>query len=466
MNQSPNPNRRRNITKNMTYPSTKTSSLPRTFINISMMTVAAIIAQSPLRAEVPPEVAKVLLEQKAATPLPKPEGEVVHVKSGAELEQAVRSLKSGQTIMLAAGEYRITHDLVLGAKTSEPLRNIAFRGETGKREDVVIRGPGQENTEGNPRTCFQLNNVDGALVADMSIGDFFHHPIMLHGRFGCRAVRMRNLRLFDAGQQFVKGTSGGPGRIGAKDCIVEHCLIEYTDIGPVANQGYTQGVDIHRGDRNIVRDCIFRNMHVKPGLRFRHGPAVLMWNDSRDSIVERCVFLDCDRGVAFGVNEKPKDGPSDHSGGIIRNNFFYNSRRLTDADVPIMAWNSPGTKILHNTILTNGTHPNAIEYRFANTKGVVIANNLTDAKILARDGAEADVYGNFIKATPAMFVDPAGCDLHLKLLINRVVNAAENLRPPLTLSDCADDFDGQPRRTDVASDIGAAEHRNTPAVKK
>ncbi len=254
-------------------------------------------------------------------------------------------------------------------------------------------------------------------------------------------------------------------RIGAKDCIVEHCLIEYTDIGPVANQGYTQGVDIHRGDRNIVRDCIFRNMHVKPGLRFQHGPAVLMWNDSRDSIVERCVFLDCDRGVAFGVNEKPKDGPSDHSGGIIRNNFFYNSRRLTNADVPIMAWNSPGTKILHNTILTNGTHSNAIEYRFANTKGVVIANNLTDAKILARDGAEADVYGNFIQATPAMFVDPAGCDLHLKSVINSVVNAAENLRPPLTVSDCADDFDGQPRRTNAPSDIGAAEYRNTPAAK-
>jgi hypothetical protein len=155
--------------------------------------------------------------------------------------------------VLAPGEYRITHDLVLGAKTPEPLRNIAFRGGTGRREDVVIRGPGQENTEGNPQSCFQFNNVDGALVADMSIGDFFHHPIMLHGRFGCRAVRMRNLRLFNAGEQFVKGTSGGPGRIGAKDCIVEHCLIEYTDIGwrqlrrritelEIRNRGYLRHV--------------------------------------------------------------------------------------------------------------------------------------------------------------------------------------------------------------------------------
>jgi hypothetical protein len=304
--------------------------------------------------------------------------------------------------------------------------------------------------------------VDGVLVADLSIGDFFHHPIMLHGRFGCRAVRMRNLRLFDAGQQFVKGTSGGPGRIGAKDCIVEHCLIEYTDIGPIANQGYTQGVDIHRGDRNIVRDCVFRNMHVKPGLRFQHGPAVLMWNDSRDSIVERCVFLDCDRGVQFGVSEKPKDGPSDHSGGVIRNNFFYTSRRITNADAPILAWNSPGTKILHNTILTNGTCPNAIEYRFTNTKGAIIANNLTDAKILSRNGAEAEVYGNFTEAAPGMFVDPAACDLHLKSPVAGIVGAAEKLRPPLTAADCADDFNGHPRRSDGPGDIGAAEYRRLP----
>ena len=430
------------------------------------LTVAFLMTGSLLRADTPPEVAKALLEQKAATPLPKPEGDVVYVKTATELEQAVRSMKSGQTIVLAAGEYRITHDLVPGAKTPEPLRNIAFRGATGKREDVVIRGPGQENTEGNPQSCFQFNNVDGVLVADLSIGDFFHHPIMLHGRLGCRAVRMRNLRLFDAGQQFVKGTSGGPGRIGAKDCIVEHCLIEYTDIGPVANQGYTQGVDIHRGDRNIVRDCVFRNMHVKPGLRFQHGPAVLMWNDSRDSIVERCVFLDCDRGVQFGVSEKPKDGSSDHSGGVIRNNFFYTSRRITNADAPILAWNSPGTKILHNTILTNGTCPNAIEYRFTNTKGVIIANNLTDAKIFSRNGAEAEVYGNFTEAAPGMFVDPGGGDLQLKSPVAGVVGAAEKLRPPLTAADCADDFNGHPRRSDGPGDIGAAEHRSTPAVKE
>jgi len=120
-----------------------------------------------------------------------------------------------------------------------------------------------------------------------------------------------------------------------------------------------------------------------------------------------------------------------------------------------------GGKILHNTILTNGTHPNAIEYRFANTKGLVIANNLTDAKILSRNDAEAEEYGHFTQAVPAMFADPAGCDLHLKSPVAGVVGAAEKLRPPLTAADRADS-NGRTRRSDGPGDIGAAEYRRLP----
>ena len=209
-------------------------------LRIPLLLIAVLGAAHLAQAETPPAVAQALLTLKTAPPLPAPKGDIVRVRDTAELEQAVKAIKSGQTILLAAGEYRLAHDLVLGVGSPEPLRDITFRGETGRREDVVIRGGGQENPDGGPRTCFQFNNVHGALVADLSIGEFFHHPVMLHGRNGCRGVRLRNLRLFDAGQQFVKGTGGGPGRIGAKDCIVEYCLIEYTDIGPVVNQGYTR----------------------------------------------------------------------------------------------------------------------------------------------------------------------------------------------------------------------------------
>jgi hypothetical protein len=65
-----------------------------------------------------------------------------------------------------------------------------------------------------------------------------------------------------------------------------------------------------------------------------------------------------------------------------------------------------------------------------------------------------------------MFVDPAGGDLQLKSPVAGVVGAAEKLRPPLTAADCADDFSGHARRSDGPGDIGAAEHRSTPAVKE
>jgi hypothetical protein len=54
----------------------------------------------------------------------------------------------------------------------------------------------------------------------------------------------------------------------------------------------------------------------------------------------------------------------------------------------------------------------------------------------------------------------------LKSQVNGLVKAAEKLRPPLTAADCADDFNAHLRRTDAPSDIGAAEHRSTPAVKE
>jgi hypothetical protein len=403
-----------------------------------------------------PQVARALLEQKKAPPLPKPTGQVIRVTDTVGLERAISGLKSNQTVVITPGTYRPSRDLVVGMRNrgGQPLRDIAIRGETGNRKDVIIRGAGKENRAGRPRTGFQFYNVDGVLLADVSIGDYFWHPIMCHGHAGCRRVRMYNLHLFDAGEQFVKGS-------GPKDCIVEYCLIEYTEIGPIANNGYTQGVDFHHGHRTVVRDCIFRNMHVRPGLRHQYGPAVLMWSDSRDTLVERNVFLDCDRGVAFGLSNRRKG--TDHSGGTIRNNFFYTSKRIRNADCPILVWNSPGTKVVHNTILTNGTYPNAIEYRFPRTRGVVIANNITDARIAARNGAQAEVYGNFTRATPEMFADAPGCDLHLKTPAAAVVRSARKLSKPLSARDCPDDFDGHPRRIEAAGDIGADQFDSRPA---
>ena len=71
--------------------------------------------------------------------------------------------------------------------------------------------------------------------------------------------------------------------------------------------------------------------------------------------------------------------PDDNSGGIVRNNFIYRNAGV-DGDVGILVADSAGTQVLHNTVLLNGTYPNAIEYRFGGTSNVLIANNLTSAR--------------------------------------------------------------------------------------
>ena len=74
-------------------------------------------------------------------------------------------------------------------------------------------------------------------------------------------------------------------------------------------------------------------------------------------------------------------------------------------DAAISLWDSPGTRVLHNTSMQSGTYPDAIEYRFPGTTGTVIKNNLADGAVHQRDGAQADVAANVTNATGALFVD-------------------------------------------------------------
>jgi hypothetical protein len=134
-----------------------------------------------------------------------------------------------------------------------------------------------------------------------------------------------------------------------------------------------------------------------------------MWNHSSDTLTEGNMFVNCARGISYGLIDR---AGGDHSGGIIRNNMFYRSASQP-GDVPIQVADSPNTQVLHNTVLTSGTYPYAIEYRFSGTTGVVVTNNLLDGTVLARDGARATVTSNVTSAAASWFVNapPAICIL-------------------------------------------------------
>jgi hypothetical protein len=122
-----------------------------------------------------------------------------------------------------------------------------------------------------------------------------------------------------------------------------------------------------------------------------------------------------------------------------------------NADAGISLWDSPDTKVYHNTVIQNGTYPDAIEYRFPSTVGVQIVNNLTDGNISARDGANANVLSNITDGDPSMFVNAAVGDLHL------LPTAVRAIGQGIELDEVTVDWDGEPRPSPVGWDIGADE---------
>ena len=380
---------------------------------------------------------------RLAPPLPPPSGKVVNVATEPQLQAAVAGLASNTTILIAPGTYTLTSTLYVNGT----FANIALRGSSGNADDVVLVGPGMTNARYGsvPYGIWSGGNVQGITIANVTIRDLYYHPIIFNG--GTQSPRVYNVRLVNAGQQFIKANPDASGA-GVNNGVVEYAVIEYDT---TSRDYYTNGVDVVAGQNWVIRNSLFRNIRAPLGQLA--GPAILMWQGASNSVAEGNTFIDCQREIAFGLVERVT--PHDHAGGIIRNNFIY--RHATVAgDAAIGVFDSPNTRVLHNSIVISGTYPNAVEYRFGGTTGVVIANNLLDAAITARDSATATLSGNYTTASPGVFVNPAAGDLHLKATASVAIDRGA-LQP-----DCMTDWDGSTRPAGAAADLGADEFASVP----
>jgi hypothetical protein len=381
----------------------------------------------------------------ACAPLSAAGDHEVTVRSTAELQSAVDNLTSGTTILIEDGVYDLTNTLNIRG-----VSGVTIRSASGNRDAVVMRGRGMANADyGNVPHILAVYDATDVLIADLTMRDAYHHLIQIHGESDADGVHLYNLHLIDSGEQFVKGsTAGNPGPY-ADDGVVECSLFEYTDR---ARSDYTNGVDVLAGSGWIIRDNVFRNIRAPVGQLA--GPAVLMWRNSLDTIVERNLFIECDRAIALGLSTpdaNTRDGNTtyDHQGGVIRNNMIY---REGPGDVGITVNYARDVAIYHNTVTQNGTFPwAAIEYRFSATSAV-IANNLTDGPIWQRDGASGSVAGNITDGTSDWFVDAGAGDLHLSAAADEAIDTTSG--PALV----NDDFDGHFRPVGTAADVGADEY--------
>jgi Right handed beta helix region/FG-GAP-like repeat len=363
-------------------------------------------------------------------------GSVVQVSTETQLQTAVSSAQPGTTILIANGTYNLSRTLLVNN-----VSDVTIRGASGC-DGVVLVGQGMTNPNFGAVPDAVWTNSSNTVIAHLTIRDIYRHPIILNP--GAQRPRIYNVRLKNAGEQLIKGNPTFLAQEGINDGIVEYSIMEFDTI---ARDFYTNGVDVLTGRNWIIRDNLFRNLRAPAGQLA--GPAILMWGGSSNTIVERNLFLNTQRGIALGLEER---APNDHSGGIIRNNIFFRKPGET-GDTGIYVADSPNTKVLHNTVILNGTYPFAIEYRFPDTTGVEIRFNLTDARIFSREGATGNVANNIESASSDFFADPANNDLHLRSTAALAIDAAP------AHPDVSDDFDGQLRPTSGAAprDLGADE---------
>jgi len=414
------------------------------YVAVVLMLAALLVAAAPLTARTPAEAPPL-------PPLDPGEYTVVEVDTAQELADACWNLESDEAIVIAPGVYDLAGvsfpngvdgRLTLGRFGAPAIGNIQIRGATGNPSDVVILGAGM--LDPIVPFGFQLFTATDVTIADLTIGNVYYHAVAVQGDQGAQRLRLYHVRAFDAGQQIVKGIAG------AHDVVVEYSEIFYTagavehPEGSPPDSCYTNGIDAHGVERWQIRDNLIRDIRCQ-NLALA-GPAVLLWGGSSDTVVERNTLLDSSRGIHLGLVSS-----TDHSGGLVRNNFIrWDPAAAYAVDVGIYT-TSPDSKVLHNTVLTRGRYPNAIEVRFAGATGVEVRHNALDAAITPRDGASPTVEDNRTDAVPGWFIDEAAGDLHLAA-------GAPVLDQVDRLADAVDDFDaGQRPKLPGTTDQGADE---------
>lgn len=386
-----------------------------------------------------------------APPLPITGSRIVHVATEPQLQAAMGSLQTGDTILLSDGTYNLSSSLYISGRN-----DVTIRGTAGST-NVVLLGKGMDNTNYGNVPFGIWSNSTNTTIAHLTIRDTWDNEIIFNP--GAKSPLVYCVTLLNAGSQFIKSNPTDVlNGIGVDNGVVEYCWFEYTGSPPGDHGtgiGYFNGISAHAAQNWIIRGNLFKNLHNPDTAAYLWNPSVLFWRHSVNTITEQNIFLNVDRAVAYGLdNTTPY---FDHAGGVIRNNFvvlvpgLMSASRTARSDGSLIAWNSPGTQIDHNTVMLYSNEFYAVEFRFSTTTNGTARNELSDAPIHLRDGATAALLSNLSTAGPGMFVNPIAGDLHL------LATATNAIDKGVTLSSVTNDIDGDRRPRGASSDIGADE---------
>jgi hypothetical protein len=181
-------------------------------------------------------------------------------------------------------------------------------------------------------------NVQGVTIAHLTIRDVYYHPD--HVECG-RAINrsFHNVRLVNAGTAAPEVEPRWRRRRRSTTASSNTpCSNTTRPAVTTTRMAWTST----RGDNWIIRHNLFRNIRAPQGQLA--GPAILMWNHSTNTLVDGNTFIDCQREIALGLIERT---PTDHAGGIVRNNFIYRQGAGDSAIYVGDSPNNPGSAQLH-----------------------------------------------------------------------------------------------------------------------
>jgi hypothetical protein len=359
----------------------------------------------------------------------------VSVSTVAELYRAVEEARAGDTILLADGRYALQRSLEI----STP--GVTLRSQRGNPDRVILHGRGMEGDHVGVAVGVGAANVT---IADVTIGWVGFHAVQVRGERAASQFTLHNAKLKDTGQQLLKGSVADNGMVAA-DGLVACSEFAYTTTAP---SDYTNGVDILGTRAWIIRDNRFFRIRGPLTRGWAAGPAILAWQGAEDTIIERNLVVDSSRGIALGLVARHRGREYDHLRGIVRNNVVLNLYPWGDEGIE--ANGAADARIEHNTVLVEGQVPWSISTRFASASAR-IRNNLSNRRIILRDGARATEAGNVVTATRRWFVDAPGQDLRL---LNEAVPAID---AGIDITDARQDFDRGSRPVGRAADAGAFE---------
>jgi len=354
-----------------------------------------------------------------------------------QLNNAVSGARSGDEIVLAPGDYRLTRQLEV--RTS----NLVIRGATGIRGDVRLIGSGMNTSGINEGICI---GADYVTVRDLTVQDFYHNALHIRAENDADYATISNVMTLNIGQRHIKGSGGGYPWAVSDGVVIENVYMLQTEDRADGNYNgdYIGGIDCMGVRDWVIRDCVAEGIvgHFDGG-----NAAIFLWQGVQGVTIERNQIIGCAKGIGLGNPANPNTSiftyPYHAADVTIRNNTILRGPWTTGNNIGIELCNIDGVDVFNNTLYSEyaGYFRMFSPYdqnAGGDVKDLDVRNNIIrghswDGHAVGdwSDQALRDM-GNIVDpdgtvVTPNWFVDPSGGDFHLTELAAVAMDAAEPL---------------------------------------